>query len=197
MSQRSPLIYKGLRPLAVAGFGSIMRPKIIGRENIPKDGRVVIAGNHTKPFDVFMLFLSTRRCLHFLAKAELFKGPLDKFFKAAGIIPVDRSRKNPEALNAARDYLNNESAVAIFPEGTTNKTDAVLLPFRMGAVKMARDTSSPIVPFTISGKYKLTGPRPEIRFYPPFYVGDGDLEQENEKFRQFIYDNLVNKEKIS
>ena len=67
----------------------------------------------------------------------------------------------------------------------------------MGAVKMARDTSSPIVPFTISGAYKLTGPRPEIRFYPPFYVGDGDLEQENEKFRQFIYDNLVNKEKIS
>ncbi len=193
MSKKSPIIYKGLRPLAVAGFTPIMRPEIIGKENIPREGRVILAGNHKKPYDVFMLFLSTRRCLHFLAKIELFKGPLNYFFKAAGIIPVDRSKKNPQALDAARDYLNNESAIAIFPEGTTNKTDAVLLPFKMGAVKMARDTGAPIVPFTIKGQYKLKGPRPEIRFYEPYYVGDEDLETENEKFRNFILDNLTEK----
>ena len=193
MSKKSPIIYKGLRPLAVAGFTPIMRPEIIGRENIPKKGRVILAGNHKKPYDVFMLFLSTRRCLHFLAKIELFKGPLNWFFKSAGIIPVDRSKKNPQALDAARDYLNNESVIAIFPEGTTNKTDAVLLPFKMGAVKMARDTGAPIVPFTIKGQYKLKGPRPEIRFYEPYYVGDEDLEIENEKFRNFILENLTGK----
>ena len=171
MSKKSPVIYKGLRPLAVAGFTPIMRPEIIGKENIPKSGRVILAGNHKKPYDVFMLFLSTRRCLHFLAKIELFKGPLNYFFKAAGIIPVDRSKKNPQALDAARDYLNNESAIAIFPEGTTNKTDAVLLPFKIGAVKMARDTGAPIVPFTIKGQYKLKGPRPESGFTSPTMSG--------------------------
>ncbi|MCQ2481698.1 MAG: 1-acyl-sn-glycerol-3-phosphate acyltransferase [Clostridia bacterium] len=192
MSEREPVVYKGIRALLAPGYKLIMRPKIIGKENIPKNTRAVLAGNHKKPTDILILSASTRRCLHYLAKIELFKGPIGKVFKSAGIIPVDRSKKNPDALKAAKDYLNKEGVITIFPEGTTNKTDAVLLPFKIGAVKMARDTNSPIIPFTIKGEHKLFGKRPELHFYPPYYVGDEDLAVENEKFRDYIYQKLAN-----
>lgn len=193
MSKKESALYQALRPIGVPLFNLFMRPVRIGTENIPKDSKVIIAGNHTKPLDVFMLFGSTKRSLHFLAKIELFKGPLKYFFNAAGIIPVDRSKKNHGALVAAEEYLNIDSAICIFPEGTTNKTDAVMLPFKIGAIKMASDTGAPIVPFTITGQYKLTGPRPVIEFYKPFYVGGDDLAVENDNFHQFIYDKLVEK----
>lgn len=191
MSGKSPIIYRILRPILGVIFRVVMRPKVVGREYIPADGRVVVAGNHKKPFDIFMFALATKRCLHFLAKQEIFKGKLlNAFFTSAGVIPVDRSKKTARPLHIAEQYLNNDCAVTIFPEGTTNKTDAVMLPFKPGAVRMAKDTGSPIVPFTIKGEYKLRGPRPEIRFYPPFYVGEGTVAEETEKFRSFIYDRL-------
>lgn len=191
MSKRSPVLFKTFHYLITPGFRLVMRPKIVGTENIPKKGGIVLAGNHKKPYDIFMLTSATGRCLHFLAKVELFKGFLGKGLKASGIIPVDRSKKNPQALDAAREYLRDGSVITIFPEGTTNKTDAVLLPFKIGAVKMAKDTGCPIIPFTIKGDYELKGPRPELRFYEPYYVGDEDLAVENEKFRDFIYNQLV------
>lgn len=191
MSKEEPIVYRILRPIAAYPFKLIMRPKLIGTENIPKDGACVLAGNHTKPWDCFMLFLATRRCLHFLAKKEIFKGPMKHVFSAAGIIPVDRSRKNPKALSDAIDYLKNGGIVTIFPEGTTNKTDAPLLPFKMGAVKMANDAGVPIVPFVIKGAYTLRGTRPEMHFYQPITIQGDDLAADNEDFRNFILEKVT------
>ena len=50
------------------------RPAYIGLENIPKDGSIVLAGNHTNNLDCILLISSTNRTIHFLAKDELIKG---------------------------------------------------------------------------------------------------------------------------
>lgn len=186
MSKKSPVLYTVLRPPVTALFRLAVMPKINGKENIPKNDAAVLAGNHTNPCDCFMLMSATGRCIHFLAKDELFKGPLKYFFGGAGIIPVNRRQKDKAALGKAEDYLKSGCVVGIFPEGTTNKKrETTILPFKIGAVKMAHDTNTKIVPFTIQGKYKLFS-RAQITFYPPVAVQGNDLSEENKKLEERI-----------
>lgn len=185
MSKQSPVLYTALRPIAAALFRLVFLPKFEGIENIPKTGAVIIAGNHRRSVDCFMLFSATSRCIHFLAKAEIFKGPFKYFFSGAGLIPVHRQTKDRAALDAAIDYLNMGCAVGLFPEGKVNHTDEIILPLKFGAIKMAHDTGAPIIPFTITGKY-LPFARPRIVYHEPFYVSGDDLPKENERLREHI-----------
>ena len=101
-----------------------------------------------------------------------------------GLIPVNRKLKNNNALNEAYNYLNNDKVIGIFPEGTIGK--AGILPFKIGAVKMAYETNSEIVPFAITGTYKLFSKDLKIVFGKPIKVKDNDLEKENEKLRNIV-----------
>ena len=80
----------------------------------------------------------------------------------------------------AIDVLNDGGAIGIFPEGTRNKTDKFLLPFKFGAVSMAKKTGAKIVPFGISGDYNFRSKNLKIYFGEPFSVDDLDLEKANE-----------------
>lgn len=189
---KSPLLYVVLRPVVVALFWIMFRPKVYGKENIPKKGNVVLAGNHTSGWDCFVVIAGTRRCIHFLAKKEIFANKfLDKFFKSAGIIPVDRQNGDKASLVAARDYLNDGAVVGIFPEGTARKENPHdIFPFKMGAVKMAYDTDTPIVPFTINGEYKFWGrSNVEIIFQPPYKLTSDDLVKENDILKEKVVGN--------
>ncbi len=156
-----------------------LHPHIIGKENIKKDGGLVLAGNHTSYFDCALLYASTKRTIHFLAKAELLKGPLAFFFKNYGIIPVDRKAKhNKAATSEATNYLKNHKVIGIFPEGTINRTNDVIMPFKMGAIKMAKEADAYIVPFAITGKYKIFGKSVTIVYGKPYKVKSDDLEKE-------------------
>lgn len=181
---RESKFYKIVRPILKFLFLNLYRPKIIGSENIPKEGRVILAGNHTNNFDCVLLMSSTKRCIHFLAKVELFKGFKKVIFSNLGLIPVDRSKKNPDALKTAKMYLENDMVIGIFPEGTFSKKGE-LLPFKIGAVKMAYDTDTKIVPFAITGKYKLFSKNLKITFGKPLSISS-DLDLENNNLRDLI-----------
>ena len=109
-----------------------------------------------------------------------------------GIIPVNRKIHDKNALKTAEEELLNKKVIGIFPEGTINRTDEVTIPFKIGAVKMAQDTDTLLVPFTITGKYKLFRKSVIIEFYPPYKVRE-DLTIENEKLRCFIGSELKRK----
>ena len=81
-------LYKLLRPLIKIFTNIVYRPTYIGLENIPKNKRIIIAGNHTNNLDCILLMSSTKRCIHFLAKIELFKGFKKIIFSNMGLIPV-------------------------------------------------------------------------------------------------------------
>ena len=188
---KEPLIYRFLYPGVIALFRIIFRPRFYGKENIPKDGAFVLAGNHIKFLDCFTVIASTGRCVHFLAKAELFKHPVTNwFFNTAGIIPVHRERKDKAALEDAIKYLNHGCAVGIFPEGRVNKTDTRLLPLKFGAVKMASETNTVVVPFSINGRYKPFKRSIDITFHEPTYIDPQSLAEENERLYKIIYNGL-------
>lgn len=184
------LLYILVRPIVKVLF-KLYTPKIIGKENIPKTGRIILAGNHTNNFDSLLLISSTKRCIHFLAKDELWKGYKKIIFSNLGLIPVNRREKSHHSLEMAENYLRNEKVIGIFPEGTFPKGRRELLPFKIGAIKMARDTDTMIVPFAITGTYKLFSKDLKIVFDKPISIIGNDLDKENEKLRNIINDLIV------
>lgn len=168
-------------------FKIYYNPKVIGKNNIPSTGSIIIAGNHKHLMDQCVPILSTKRVINYMAKREYFDNKkVAWFFKAAGCISVDRSKKDDKAVSSAINILNNGGAIGLFPEGTRNKTDKLLLPFKFGTVSMANKTDSYIVPFGISGEYKFRSKNLVVEFGKPFKVIDGDLEKANEKLEKEI-----------
>ena len=188
------MFYKFIKLIFRIVFTIIFRPKIIGKNNIPKTGRVVVAGNHTNNLDPVMIGSYSSRKYHFLAKKELFVGIMIPILKWFGTISVDRSIKDKNALQEAIDVLNNNEVVAIFPEGTINRTEDTIMKFKIGAVKMAHDTNTKIIPFVIKGKYKLFRRKVRIRFFEPYEVKSDDLDKENKKFMKYISEKLMDSE---
>ncbi len=175
------IFYKVFSPIVSLLFYIVFLPKIKGKENIPKKKAAILAGNHKSNLDCFMVILSTRRCVRFLAKAELFKlSFFNWFFRNSGLIPVYRNGKDKKALETAIESLKNSEIVGVFPEGRLNKTSkTTVLPFKIGAVKMAKETKRPIIPFTIKGRYIPFARSIEITFQKPFYVTGNNLDEAN------------------
>lgn len=175
---KDPIFYKITRPI-LAIFIKLYRPTIIGKEFIPKEGRVILAGNHTSYLDPLLVAYGTKRCVHYFAKDSLYKGIKKPIFKGLGIIPVNRKIKDKNNLYKGIDVLNNDLVVGIFPEGTINKTDDIVMNFKFGAVKMAYETNSKIVPFSITHKYKFLKKSVKIEYGKPYNVSS-DLKKEND-----------------
>ena len=181
--------YKLVRPIIRLLFKIFYPSQVLGLDNIPKEGRILLAGNHTKWLDPVMLVSTVKRQVHFLAKDELFHG-LTKFIVVGmGAIPVNRKIHDKNALQGAIDCLNNNLCVGIFPEGTINKTDEVIMPFKIGAVKACSETNSKLVPFVITGKYKLFRISIKIEFLEPMTISD-DLNKSNQELMDKISDRI-------
>lgn len=193
--KNSNIFYTLFSPIVSVLFHIIFFPRIIGKENIPRKSGAILAGNHKTNFDCFMVILSTKRCVHFLAKAELFKwGFFNWFFTNSGLIPVYRNGKDKGALESAIELLKSNKLVGVFPEGRLNKTSKnSVLPFKIGAVKMAKETGCPIVPFTIRGRYIPFAHSVEIVFQKPYFVTDDNLENENKKLEGKVCSKLNEK----
>lgn len=195
MKKDKMYMYRFLKPVLGLIFKLYYNPKIIGEENILKEGSILIVGNHKHLFDQCLAIIATKRPIHYMAKKEYFEGKFAWFFKMVGCIPVDRSRKDENAKKKALEVLNNGYALGLFPEGTRNKTEQFLLPFKYGAVSIANKTDSYLVPFGITGDYKFRSKNLMIRFGKPFKADD-DLEKANKKLEaeveKLMRENLKN-----
>ena len=186
--------YRLVRPIVKLFFYFVYRPKVIGKDNIPKEGKIVIACNHTHNFDCVAIVATNKRTVHFLAKDELLKGFFGPAFKAMGIIPVNRREKDKNALPAAIKVLEEERVIGIFPEGTFKTDVEGLLPFKIGAVKMAHDTKSEILPMAIVGKFRPFRKGLTLVYGKPYEITSDDLDMENDKLKRKIQ-KLIDKER--
>ena len=132
----------------------VYRFEVIGRENIPKEGPVIICGNHRSFLDPPLIEITTGRYTRFLAKEELTK---NKFLALLGYvfdaILVKRDSKEVKALKESLQTLKNGDCLALFPEGTRNglaKGEKV----KDGAAFFAVRSGAPVVPCGIKGGEK-------------------------------------------
>ena len=159
-------------------------PKIKGLENLPNKP-YILAGNHKSMFDVVLLISSIPDEIHFMAKKELFdKKILNNIFSKMGAFPVDRGNKDIKALKTSFKILKSGEVLGIFPEGTRNDTDEILLPFKDGVAAIANKTKSLVVPFGISGKYRRN--KIKLSIGEPININ----EIEKEKQTKYIEDKV-------
>jgi 1-acyl-sn-glycerol-3-phosphate acyltransferase len=142
-----------LQWLARAALGGILRRwfslRVEGVERVPLAGAAVLASNHDSLLDIPFLAVASPRPVWFMAKEELFSGPLAVwFFHAIGGFPVDRIGPNVRAVRAARQVLREGRVLGMYPEGTRSRD---LLPFLPGAAWAALAEGAALIPVAIRG----------------------------------------------
>lgn len=136
------------------GFKGILflagtKTKVIGFENIPKDEPVLFVGNHRSYFDVCIAYSMMPDLTGFVAKKEMEKVPfLSMWMRFVHCLFLDRVdlRAGLKTILQGIDYIKNGISIAIFPEGTRNRTEDNLLPFKEGSFKLAEKSGCKIIP---------------------------------------------------
>lgn len=134
------------------------RIQVIGEENVPKDRAVLYVGNHKSYFDILLTYSRVPRLTGYVAKKEMESFPiLSIWMKRLHCLFLDRKdiKQGLKTILTGIDLIKNGISVCIFPEGTRNKSNDRLLPFKEGSLKMAEKTSCPIIPFAITNSSKL------------------------------------------
>lgn len=151
------MCYKFVRACVAVWVALFHRFKIIGQDNIPSEGRVIICANHQHLVDPMLIALCTKRIIVFMAKKELFTGALGFIYKRVQAIPVNRDGNDSYSLKLALTALKNERALGIFPEGTRIANRDGNPQFKPGVGMLAIKTKTPILPIYIEGNYRIWG----------------------------------------
>lgn len=168
-----------------------------GEEKVPREGALIVAANHRRWFDPVLVCMAVPRRVQWMAKKELFVGPLEYPMRLLGAFPVDRQKGGRAALRAALTYLTEGWTLGIFPEGTRrtekNRSDAP----KNGAAMLAARGKTSILPVYTCG---LPGPFARLRRQRlHVYIGDPitleqsqlssrDYPQLTQRIIQTIYD---------
>jgi 1-acyl-sn-glycerol-3-phosphate acyltransferase len=130
------------------------RFRVVGADNVPRDGGLVVAANHISNFDPPILGVAVPRPLWYMAKKELFSiAGLGALIRRLNAFPVDRQAGGTAALRASLRMLKEGHAVVIFPEGGRNVTGTN--EEKAGAAFLAAVSGAPVVPAAIGGTRRL------------------------------------------
>ena len=151
----SPPLYAFVRALATIFLRGWFRFRATGIEHVPAEGPAIVAPNHKNFLDPFFVGLALHRHVRFMAKVELFRGPLAWLLKRLGAFPVRRGAADDEALETSRAILAAGGLVVVFPEGTRIADPDALGSPHHGAGRLALETGAPIVPAAITGTAHL------------------------------------------
>ncbi|MHB8894303.1 MAG: lysophospholipid acyltransferase family protein [Candidatus Geothermincolia bacterium] len=97
----------------------IFRLRVEGGENVPLDGPLILASNHTSYLDPPAIGVACRRHVHFVAKKSLFdRMPARLLLSSLGAVPLDREKIDRVALSTSLGLLGDGRVLGIFPEGS-------------------------------------------------------------------------------
>lgn len=140
---------RAARPLVSWLARVTWRLQVHGYEQVPREGPVILAANHTGLLDGPLLYAVVRRPVHALVKQEMFAGVLGRALLAGGQIPIDRFGYDVGAIRNCLAVLRRGGVLAVFPEGTRGAGDFART--RPGAAYLALCTGAPIVPVASLG----------------------------------------------
>ncbi len=127
--------------------------EIIGRENVPKKGAFIFASNHISYLDPILLGTSVYRSLNYMAKEDLFKGPVFGWtLRKLHVFPVKRDDSNLRAIKESLNILKEGKPLVIFPEGIRSE-DRNLRHGKPGIGFIVSKVQVPVVPAYITGSF--------------------------------------------
>lgn len=163
------------------------RLTVIGEENVPKDEPVLYIGNHRSYFDIIITYARCPRLTGYVAKNTMEKVPLlSAWMKRLHCLFINREdvKQALKTILTGIDNIKNGISMCIFPEGTRNRSEDLMLPFKEGSFKMAEKTGCAIVPMAITNSAEILEnhfPRVKrahviLEYGKPIYPNDLDKE---------------------
>jgi 1-acyl-sn-glycerol-3-phosphate acyltransferase len=129
------------------------RIRVEGGDNVPDQGPVILASNHRSNMDPVLLASAVKRPVAFMAKAELFVGPLGWIMRWIGQFPVRRGGIDREALRRTDAVLARGSMLGLFPEGT--RGDGTFAAVHPGLAYIVVRQHCPVLPVVIFGTERV------------------------------------------
>jgi 1-acyl-sn-glycerol-3-phosphate acyltransferase len=115
---RNQIIRKSFQLIARGLLKILARIQINGYENYPKDGPLIVVGNHTGVLEVVLMAVHSPRLIEFMGSVDIpHESFLAVFVDAYGVIPVQRGNVSREAMNSGLEVLSQNGVIGVFPEG--------------------------------------------------------------------------------
>jgi len=170
-------IYSLVTWVCVAVLKLLFRFRVIGRENLKRDGTYIAVARHRSYWDIPLMVAAfgARNRIHFIARRGLMKGnPIARLAVRAYATIIDRERFSKVDFRRVLEACKRERLVGLFPEGTTKRrVDA-----KGGAIRFASLTNKLLLPVNIQPrgpyppKYPFRYPKVTVSIGTAFSVGD-------------------------
>ena len=150
----------------------VFRARCIDSDKIPVEGPAIVAPNHFSFLDHFFVAVYLRRKVHFMAKSQLFKRPMQFIYTHGGVFPVRRGHKDVKSIETAKAILGRGDLIVMYAEGGRSRTGE-LGEAKPGVGKLALETGVPVVPTAIVGTErarnwkKLQFPKVTVQYGDP------------------------------
>ncbi|HLJ42738.1 MAG TPA: AMP-binding protein, partial [Candidatus Binataceae bacterium] len=151
--------FRGAQRLAFDGW---LRPRVLGRGNVPANRNFLVVANHASHLDFalasYALGAPGRELVVLAAKDYFFNTNARRFVVSnfTRLIPFDRERAQLDSLDDAIDEFEAGRSVLMFPEGTRSP-DGAIHEFKSGAGYLALRGGCDVLPVRISGTYEVLG----------------------------------------
>ena len=145
------------RIIATPIYKLLFRFRITGRENIPKEGGVILCANHISNHDPLVVGISSPRNLNFLAKEEMYKYKIFRpLMRGLKVIPVNRAKPSMDTLKQVIKTLKEGEAVGIFMQGRRRRkslSEPEMGDYKAGVALFAIKSEVPVVPIYLQSRY--------------------------------------------
>jgi 1-acyl-sn-glycerol-3-phosphate acyltransferase len=149
-ARRPDWVYEAVRLVLTPYLALVHRARCIDSFHVPADGPAIVAPNHFSFLDHFFVAVYLRRKVHFMAKSQLFRRPLQFIFNHGGVFPVRRGHHDEEAFKTAEAVLGRGDIVVMYAEAGRSRSGELGKP-RHGLGRLALSTGAPVVPTAIAG----------------------------------------------
>ena len=132
-------------------FGWRYRLKVTGLDNLPKNGPVLLLGNHISWIDFALIQWATPRTIRFVVHDDYYRKPIFNWIlRGVGAVSI-RPENSRNAMQNIINLLNDDCVVGIFPEGHISTTGE-LSDLKRGFEKILAEckVNVVVVPFAIN-----------------------------------------------
>jgi 1-acyl-sn-glycerol-3-phosphate acyltransferase len=154
-SREPEWVYEATRLLTSLYAYTFFRARPISTEKVPGSGAVILAPNHFSFMDHFLMGCYIRRKVRFMAKSQLFSGPMQYVYSHGGVFPVRRGARDEEMFITAKAILARGGAITMYCEGGRSRDGKLAEHAKAGIGRLALETGAPIVPIAIHGSSRI------------------------------------------